>query len=164
MKVYIFWECTCRCSLSNSKLFVSAKNCQRQPKIIEIILAIIWNTPAIKIANVNLGHNTKMVNYVSNSTWCALRYQPPSSPLKNNPSPFFCQASPPLPKSANCPYLPLSGNPPSIYMLVFNHCFPQQIRPQITVTVQLYILRDYSSVIIGFNMISKHHTLLDTAC
>ena len=82
---------------SNSKLFVSAKNCQRKSKIIEIIWAIIWNTPAIKIANVNLGCNTKMVNYVSNSTWCALRYQPPSSLLKNNPSPSFLQgmSSPP---------------------------------------------------------------------
>ena len=38
-----------------------------------------------------------------------------------------------------------------------NRCFPQQIRPQIT--VKLYILRDYSSVRIGFNMIRKCHTL-----
>ena len=39
-----------------------------------------------------------------------------------------------------------------------DRCFPQQIRPQIT--VQLYILRIYSSVRIGFRMISKCHTLL----
>ena len=38
-----------------------------------------------------------------------------------------------------------------------HRCFPQQIRLQIT--VQLYILQDYSSVRIGFNMINKRHTL-----
>ena len=38
-----------------------------------------------------------------------------------------------------------------------NCCFPQQIRPQIT--VQLYILQVYSNVRIGFNMISKCHLL-----
>ena len=37
-------------------------------------------------------------------------------------------------------------------------CFPQQIRPQIT--VQLYIVREYSSVRIVFNAINKRHTLL----
>ena len=36
-------------------------------------------------------------------------------------------------------------------------CFPLQIRPQ--TTVQWYILPDYSSVRIGFNVINKHHTL-----
>ena len=36
-------------------------------------------------------------------------------------------------------------------------CFPQQIRQQ--VTVQWYILRNYSSVKVLFNMINKHHTL-----
>ena len=35
--------------------------------------------------------------------------------------------------------------------------FPQQTIAQNT--VQLYVLRDYSSVWIGFNMINKHHTL-----
>ena len=39
----------------------------------------------------------------------------------------------------------------------FDRCFPQQIRPQ--TTVQSYILRDCSSVRIGFNMINKRHTL-----
>ena len=39
----------------------------------------------------------------------------------------------------------------------FDRCFPQQIRPQ--TTVQSYILQDYSSVRIGFNMINKSHTL-----
>ena len=38
-----------------------------------------------------------------------------------------------------------------------NRCFPQQIRPQIT--VKFYTLRDYLSVRISFNMISKRHTL-----
>ena len=37
-------------------------------------------------------------------------------------------------------------------------CFPQQIQRQNT--VQSYILQDYSSVRIGFNMINKCHTLL----
>ena len=36
-------------------------------------------------------------------------------------------------------------------------CFPQQIRPY--TAVQWYILGDYSSVRIGFNMINKRHTL-----
>ena len=52
-----------------------------------------------------------------------------------------------------------------IYTLLFcwkiksccDRCFPQQIGPQ--TTVQWYILRDYSSVRIGFNMINKCHTL-----
>ena len=35
--------------------------------------------------------------------------------------------------------------------------FPQQIRPQ--TTVQLYVLRDYSNVRIGFNIINKRHIL-----
>ena len=39
----------------------------------------------------------------------------------------------------------------------FDQCFPQQIRPQIT--VQLYTLQDYSNMRIGFNMINKHRTL-----
>ena len=38
-----------------------------------------------------------------------------------------------------------------------DHCFPQQIRPRNT--VQLYILQDYLSGIIGFNMNNKHHPL-----
>ena len=38
-----------------------------------------------------------------------------------------------------------------------HRCFSQQIRLQIT--VQLYILRGYSSVRIGFNMTNKHHKL-----
>ena len=42
-------------------------------------------------------------------------------------------------------------------LLENNHCFPQQIRTQIT--VQWYILKDYSSVRIDFNMIKKQHTL-----
>ena len=37
-------------------------------------------------------------------------------------------------------------------------CFPQQIIPQNT--AQLNMLQDYSSVRIGFNMISKCHSLL----
>ena len=45
-----------------------------------------------------------------------------------------------------------------------DRCFPQQIRPQITVL--LYILRDYSSARTGFNMINKyflsfHHVSLN---
>ena len=36
-------------------------------------------------------------------------------------------------------------------------CFPQQIRSQ--TTVQPYILQDYSSVRIDFNVINKHHML-----
>ena len=38
-----------------------------------------------------------------------------------------------------------------------DHCFPQKIRPQIT--VQLYIARDYCLVRVGFNMINKRRTL-----
>ena len=38
-----------------------------------------------------------------------------------------------------------------------DHRFPQQIRPQNT--AQLYILRDYSSGTIGFNMKNKRHSL-----
>ena len=38
-----------------------------------------------------------------------------------------------------------------------DRCFPQQIRPQ--ATVQWYILRDYSCIKIGFNIINKRHTL-----
>ena len=38
-----------------------------------------------------------------------------------------------------------------------DHCYIQYIRPQIT--VQQYILQDYSSLRIGFNMINKPHTL-----
>ena len=36
-------------------------------------------------------------------------------------------------------------------------CFPHQVRPQ--TIFQLYILQDYSSVRIGFNMNHKYHTL-----
>ena len=39
-----------------------------------------------------------------------------------------------------------------------DRCFPQQIRPHIT--VQLHILQVFSSVRIGFNMISQSLTLL----
>ena len=35
-----------------------------------------------------------------------------------------------------------------------DHCFLQEIRPQIN--LQIYILQDYSSVIIGFNVIKRH--------
>ena len=38
-----------------------------------------------------------------------------------------------------------------------HRCFPQQVRPQ--TTFQWYVLWDYSSVKIGFNMINKRHTL-----
>ena len=38
-----------------------------------------------------------------------------------------------------------------------DRCFPQQIRPQ--TTVQLCILRGYSSVRVGFHMINKRHIL-----
>ena len=38
-----------------------------------------------------------------------------------------------------------------------DRCLSQQIRPQIF--VQLYILRDYSNVRIGFNMINKRHAV-----
>ena len=51
-----------------------------------------------------------------------------------------------------------------IYTVLFHwkisccdRCFPQQIRPQIT--VQLYVLQDYSSVRTDFNIIYKCHTL-----
>ena len=43
----------------------------------------------------------------------------------------------------------------------YDHCFPQQIRPE--TTVQWYILRYYSSVRTVFNMINKRHTL-STVC
>ena len=38
-----------------------------------------------------------------------------------------------------------------------DRCFLQQIRPH--TTVQLYIVRDFSSVMIGFSMINKRHIL-----
>ena len=44
----------------------------------------------------------------------------------------------------------------------FDCCFPQQTRPQIT--VQLYILQDYSGARIVFNVINKHHTLAIMHC
>ena len=44
----------------------------------------------------------------------------------------------------------------------FDCCFPQQIRPQIT--VQLYRLQDYSGARIVFNVVNKHHTLAIMHC
>ena len=38
-----------------------------------------------------------------------------------------------------------------------HRCFPQYIR--LKITIQLYILQDYSSNRIGFNLNNKHHKL-----
>ena len=56
-------------SLSNSYIFVSAKNCQHKSKIIKLTLATVWNTLAIKIANINLGYDGRIVDHIGNSTF-----------------------------------------------------------------------------------------------
>ena len=56
-------------------------------------------------------------------------------PPQKQPLPFFLarHVLPPL-KSANCPYLPISGNPPSISMLVFRKPPP----PPSTLKIQFF--------------------------
>ena len=56
-------------SLSNSKMFVLAKNCRRKSKLIELISATVWNTSPIKIAHIHLGYDNKMADHIGNSTF-----------------------------------------------------------------------------------------------
>ena len=56
-------------SLSNSKIFASTNNYQHKSKIIELVLPVVWNTSAIKLANLNLEYNGKMAGHSSNSAF-----------------------------------------------------------------------------------------------
>ena len=56
-------------SLSNSKILASAKNCRRKSKIIELTSAIVYDTSAIKIVELNLGYDSNMADHVGNSTF-----------------------------------------------------------------------------------------------
>ena len=55
------------CSLSNSNIFVVAKNCGHKLTIIELTSAFVWNMSPIKIADLNIGCNGKMLDHVGSS-------------------------------------------------------------------------------------------------
>ena len=54
-------------SLSYSKIFAMAKNCEHKLKIIELMSAVVRNMSAIKTANLNLRYDDKMADHISNS-------------------------------------------------------------------------------------------------
>ena len=56
-------------NLSNSKMFVSAKVCRRNSKVVQLAPANIWNTSAIKIADVNVSYDDKMEDREGSSTF-----------------------------------------------------------------------------------------------
>ena len=56
LTTFLIWKLLCQQKITNIK-------------ITELLTAIVWNTSAIKITNVNLWYDVKMVDQVGNSTF-----------------------------------------------------------------------------------------------
>ena len=56
LATFLIWKLLCQQKITNVK-------------ITELLTAIVWNTSAIKITNVNLWYDVKMVDQVGNSTF-----------------------------------------------------------------------------------------------